>query len=166
MHVFVFNHECIIYMYVYVHVYAGKFPSLLCAESIGRNVMCMYMHVPVLYNQVPLGTVVKDAATGTTLRDLTEEGEECVLAEGGEGGVGNAAFATANCRRSREYTEGCPGEEKEVELELKTIADVGMVSNRHDTCVAVYTCVYSVYCVYNIFASFHMHIMFLYSKSK
>lgn len=89
--------------------------------------------------KVPLGTVVKDGATGMTLRDLTEEGEECVLAEGGEGGVGNAAFATADCRHSREYTEGSPGEEKEVELELKTIADVGMVSVRHHLCG--YTCI-------------------------
>ena len=78
--------------------------------------------------KVPLGTVVRDAATGATLRDLTEEGENFVLVGGGEGGLGNAAFATANCRRSREYTEGTPGREREVELELKTIADVGMVS--------------------------------------
>ena len=59
---------------------------------------------------------------------LTEEGEVCVLVEGGEGGVGNAAFATAECRRTQDYTEGSAGEEREVELELKTIADVGMVS--------------------------------------
>ena len=75
---------------------------------------------------------MRDTATGATLRDLTEEGEECVLVEGGEGGVGNAAFATANCRRTREHTEGTPGGEREVELELKTIADVGMVSAGSD----------------------------------
>ena len=85
--------------------------------------------------KVPLGTVVRDTATGATLRDLTEEGEVCVLVEGGEGGVGNTAFATANCRRSREYTEGVPGGEREVELELKTIADVGMVSVGSDSYV-------------------------------
>ena len=68
---------------------------------------------------------MKDALTGATLRDLRDEGEACVLVRGGEGGV---AFATAGCRRSREFTEGGPGEEMEVELELKTIADVGMVS--------------------------------------
>ena len=72
--------------------------------------------------------MVKDVGTGATLRDLTEEGEVCVLVEGREGGVGNAAFATAECRRTRDYTEGSAGEEREVELELKTIADVGMVS--------------------------------------
>lgn len=70
---------------------------------------------------------MKDATTGATLSDLTEEGERCVLVEGGEGGVGNAAFATAHCRRTRDYTEGSAGEEREVNLELKTIADVGMV---------------------------------------
>ena len=68
--------------------------------------------------------------TGATLRDLTEEGEVFVLTEGGEGGMGNAAFATAHCRQTTEYTEGSPGEERGVELELKTIADVGMVSIR------------------------------------
>ena len=72
--------------------------------------------------------MVKDVATGATLRDLTEEGEVCVLVEGGEGGVGNAAFSTAECRHTRDYTEGSAGGEREVELELKTIADVGMVS--------------------------------------
>lgn len=70
---------------------------------------------------------MKDAATGTTISDLTEEGERFVLVEGGEGGVGNAAFATAHCRRTRDYTEGSAGGEREVDLELKTIADVGMV---------------------------------------
>ena len=74
------------------------------------------------------GTVVKDALTGATLRDLRDEGEACVLVRGGEGGVGSSAFATAGCRRSREFTEGGDGKEMEVELELKTIADVGMVS--------------------------------------
>ena len=87
----------------------------------------------VMYVKVPLGTVVKDVGTGSVLRDLQEEGEVCVLQEGGEGGVGNAGFATAACRRSREYTEGGAGQETEVELELKIIADVGMVSHCH-TC--------------------------------
>ena len=59
--------------------------------------------------------MVKDVATGATLRDLTEEGEVCVLVEGGEGGVGNAAFATAECRRTRDYTEGSAGGEREVD---------------------------------------------------
>ena len=81
--------------------------------------------------KVPLGTVVGDVVTGTLLSDLQEEGEVCVLAQGGEGGVGNAAFATASCRRTRECTLGDPGQEREIELELKTIADVGMVRNVH-----------------------------------
>ena len=65
------------------------------------HLCCLLTHV-----QVPLGTVVKDAGTGSVLRDLVEEGEVCVLAEGGEGGVGNAAFSTAACRRTREFTKG------------------------------------------------------------
>ena len=90
--------------------------------------MCDVLELDYVLDKVPLGTLVKDVLTGVVLRDLTEEGEVCVLVEGGEGGVGNAGFATADCRRSREYTEGAPGGEREVELELKTIADVGMVS--------------------------------------
>ena len=94
--------------------------------------------------KVPLGTVVRDSATGSVLRDLLEEEKVCVLAEGGEGGVGNAAFATAASRRTREFTEGGPGEEREVELELKTIADVGMVSlfqrSRYIHCTIFTTC--------------------------
>ena len=81
-----------------------------------------------LYGKVPLGTVVRDVGTGSVQRDLKEAGEVCVLAEGGEGGVGNGGFATSTCRRTRDYTEGGPGQEREVELELKTIADIGMVS--------------------------------------
>ena len=66
-------------------------------------------------------------ATDAVLSDLTTAGEECVVVEGGEGGLGNAALATASCRRTREFTEGSAGEERVIEMELKTIADVGMV---------------------------------------
>ena len=83
----------------------------------------------LLYWQVPLGTTIKDMESENILSDLMVDGEECVVAEGGEGGVGNAAFATTYCRRTREYSEGSTGQERVVEMELKTIADVGMVSS-------------------------------------
>lgn len=77
--------------------------------------------------RVPPGTVVKDADTGEWLGELIEEGEELVVARGGRGGRGNAAFATAT-RRSPTYWEpGAEGEERRIALELKLIADVGLV---------------------------------------
>ena len=66
---------------------------------------------------------------GVVLADLTEEGDSHVVATGGEGGLGNAIFASAEQRRPRDFTKGEVGEERVVEVELKTIADVGMVSD-------------------------------------
>ena len=77
--------------------------------------------------QVPLGTVVKDTVTGAVLDDLLKAGDSCTVVHGGEGGLGNAMFATAEHRRPLEFTAGGEGEEKSVEVEMKTIADVGMV---------------------------------------
>jgi len=76
---------------------------------------------------VPPGTVVRDAATGEVLADLVKEGDEVVAARGGRGGRGNARFATSTNRAPRRAEEGEPGEERELELELKLLADVGLV---------------------------------------
>lgn len=87
--------------------------------------------------QVPLGTVVKDTESGVVLADLLKAGDSCTVVHGGEGGLGNAVFATAEHRRPLEFTEGGEGEEKSVEVEMKTIADVGMVrikEDRHQVC--------------------------------
>lgn len=87
--------------------------------------------------QVPLGTVVKDTESGVVLADLLKAGDSCTVVHGGEGGLGNAMFATAEHRRPLEFTEGGEGEEKSVEVEMKTIADVGMVrikEDRHQVC--------------------------------
>ena len=86
--------------------------------------------------QVPLGSVVKDTVTGAVLDDLLKAGDSCTVVHGGEGGLGNAMFATAEHRRPLDFTAGGEGEEKSVEVEMKTIADVGMV--RVDTKSAVY----------------------------
>ena len=82
-----------------------------------------------MINQVPLGTVIKEYSVGVVLADLTGEGDSCTVASGGEGGLGNALFASPEQRRPRDFTEGDTGEERVVEVELKTIADVGMVSD-------------------------------------
>ena len=69
--------------------------------------------------RVPLGTMIKDPATGSILRDLDKEGEQVIIAKGGKGGLGN--------KHQKEATLGEPGEEKIILLDLKLIADVGLV---------------------------------------
>ncbi|RMH33504.1 MAG: GTPase ObgE [Nitrospirae bacterium] len=76
---------------------------------------------------VPVGTVVKDADTGELLADFTKEGETIMVARGGRGGRGNARFATATNRAPRHIEPGRPGEERWLVLELKLLADVGLV---------------------------------------
>ena len=76
---------------------------------------------------VPPGTVIRDRATGEVLGDIMEQGDEIVVARGGRGGRGNSFFATATHRSPREWQPGEEGERRELELELKLIADVGLV---------------------------------------
>ncbi len=77
--------------------------------------------------RVPVGTIVRDAATGEVLVDLAVEGQRVVAAEGGKGGLGNAAFASARNRAPRKAQPGGEGVRREVELELKLLADVGII---------------------------------------
>jgi GTP-binding protein len=76
---------------------------------------------------VPIGTVVKSTQKGEVLFDFLRPGQKYLAAKGGKGGRGNASFATPTHRTPREWQNGEPGEEKDLILELKLIADVGLV---------------------------------------
>ena len=76
---------------------------------------------------VPVGTIVYDDETGEQLHDFTQPGERFVIARGGKGGRGNQHFATSTHQAPTEHEPGHPGEEKRLRLELKLLADVGLV---------------------------------------
>ena len=77
--------------------------------------------------EVPLGTVIKDAETGEQLFEMTEDGETRILVAGGRGGLGNSHFKTSTNQTPRYAQEGKPGLEEWKTLELKVLADVGLV---------------------------------------
>lgn len=76
---------------------------------------------------VPVSTLVKDADTGELLADLAVEGQSCIVAKGGAGGRGNAWFATSTNQAPRHAQGGIKGEERWINLELKLLADVGII---------------------------------------
>lgn len=80
-----------------------------------------------LYIKVPIGTVIKDAETGKVVADLSNENQTELVLKGGRGGRGNSHFATATRQAPRFSEDGEKGEEKELILELKLLADVGLL---------------------------------------
>ena len=80
-----------------------------------------------LYVKVPCGTVVHDIDTGELIGDLTEPGERLKVVDSGRGGLGNTRFKSSTNRAPRKTTQGTPGESRHLALELKLLADVGLV---------------------------------------
>lgn len=94
-------------------------------HGMGSNKSGRSGHSEVL--PVPAGTVIKDADTGEVLGEILQHGDEIIVAKGGRGGKGNSFFATATHQSPREWQPGEEGEVRTLELELKLIADIGLV---------------------------------------
>lgn len=95
------------------------------AQGAGNN--CTGKNGQDLVIKIPMGTLIKDAKTGEVLRDFTEAGQTWKICAGGIGGKGNSRFRTSTHQAPFVCTKGTPGEEIEIDLELKLIADVGFV---------------------------------------
>ncbi len=77
--------------------------------------------------RVPIGTVVEDADTGELIGDLVDHKQRLLVARGGEGGRGNIHFKSSTNRSPRQFTKGTPGEERRLQMQLKVLADVGLL---------------------------------------
>lgn len=93
----------------------------------GRGANCHGRSADDLLIRVPPGTLVMDARGGFVLKDLTHAGEQVIAARGGRGGKGNTRFKSATNRAPRQFTPGEEGEGRDLLLELKVIADVGLI---------------------------------------
>ena len=94
-------------------------------HGMGSN--CSGVHGDDVIIELPIGSVIRDEATGEIMADLAHDGERVLIAKGGRGGWGNQHFATATRQAPRFAQDGSPGEERSLVIELKLIADVGIV---------------------------------------
>ena len=93
----------------------------------GRGRDCNGKGADDIVLRVPVGTVIRDSETGDTVADLAKDGERALLAKGGRGGLGNLNFKSSTNRSPRQFTRGEPGETKQLEMELRVLADVGLL---------------------------------------
>lgn len=93
----------------------------------GRGSDCYGKGAEDIILRMPVGTVITNATTGELITDLERHGQKALLAKGGTGGLGNLHFKSSTNRAPRQFTPGEPGEEYELRLELKILADVGLL---------------------------------------
>jgi GTP-binding protein len=93
----------------------------------GRGADCYGRSAEDVVLRVPVGTVVSDEESGAVLADLARDGEQALLAAGGAGGLGNLHFKSSVNRAPRQFTRGGAGEKRRLKLELKVLADVGLL---------------------------------------
>jgi GTP-binding protein len=93
----------------------------------GRGSDCYGKGADDIYLRMPVGTLITDHNDGAIIADLTENGQVALLAKGGEGGWGNIHFKTSTNRAPRQKTDGKEGERRDLHLELKVLADVGLL---------------------------------------
>jgi GTP-binding protein len=93
----------------------------------GRGADCYGKGADDIFLRMPVGTLVIDVNDGELVADLTEHGQQILLAKGGEGGWGNIHFKTSTNRAPRQKSDGKEGERRELRLELKVLADVGLL---------------------------------------
>ena len=97
----------------------------------GRGAECYGARGEDKILRVPVGTVITDKGTGYIVADLARDGQQIIVAKGGNGGLGNVHFKSSINRSPRQCTKGEPGEEFELYLELKVLADVGLLGMPH-----------------------------------
>lgn len=93
----------------------------------GRGSDCYGKGAEDIVLRMPVGTVISNAATGEIIADLKHDGQKVLLAKGGAGGLGNLHFKSSTNRAPRQFTFGEPGQEFELKLELRVLADVGLL---------------------------------------
>lgn len=93
----------------------------------GRGSDCYGARGEDMVLRVPVGTVITDKGTGNIVADLAQDGQQALIAKGGNGGLGNIHFKSSINRSPRQCTKGEPGEEFELYMELKVLADVGLL---------------------------------------
>jgi len=93
----------------------------------GRGSDCNGRGADDIVLRFPVGTVIKDSDSGETIADLARDGERALIARGGNGGIGNLHFKSSTNRAPRQFTRGEPGETRHLDLELRVLADVGML---------------------------------------
>ena len=93
----------------------------------GRGADCFGAGADDIILRVPVGTLIVDETTGETVADLTKHGEKALLAQGGKGGLGNLHFKSSTNRAPRQATKGEAGQYRTLHLELKVLADVGLL---------------------------------------